>query len=97
MYTTTVSFNSKIQMEHYYLIEYAFYNDINNTNGIKKSVYFILFLQVNVDDLLMRHACGLKKEKFALLPNKDNIALNDDNHLQYNKKKMGEKWCHLTP
>ena len=53
-------------MELYYLIEYAFYNDINNTNGMKKSVYFILFLHVNMDDLLMRHACGLKKEKACI-------------------------------
>ena len=33
-------------MELYYFIEYAFYNDINNTNGMNKSVYFILFLHV---------------------------------------------------
>ena len=58
MYTTTVSFNSKIQMELYYLIEYAFYNDINNTNGMNKSVYFILWLKRSIKNSYFR--CGGK-------------------------------------
>ena len=33
-----------------------------------------------------------KKKKLALLPNKDNAALNDDNHLQDDKMKMGGEW-----
>ena len=60
---------------------------------MNKSVYFILFLHVNINDLLMRHVCGFKKKKkLALLPNKDNAALNDNNHLQDDKMKMGGEW-----
>ena len=33
-----------------------------------------------------------KKEKAFIFSNKDNAALNDDNHLQDNIKKMREKW-----
>ena len=41
----------------------------------------------------MRHVCSFKKKKkLALLPSKYNAALNDDNHLQGNKKEMREKW-----
>ena len=39
----------------------------NDTNGMNKSVYFILFLHVNIDDLLMRHACGFKKKEKACI------------------------------
>ena len=48
-------------MELYCLTDHAFYNDINNTNRMNKSVYFILFLHVNIDNRLMRHVCTFKK------------------------------------